>query len=222
MITITYCKMRLYHIAETIRFNGLLYLFREIMYRNREAILVEKDLSSLQSQEDALRRAGLHIEEITRPAITSHALQYRVKNRFLKAAHYLDKGYSGLALVSGNEVNGDIWYSAASTAHDGAVHPDVKWLGIRCEDNYAYTFDMYLNPGKRGGTIATLLQLGAMHELKKKGFDKAFGYFWTNNIPALWVHRMLKWSERARIKVTRFFFIKIVTFSQSIDSPDEC
>jgi len=221
MKTFTYFKMRLYHIAETIRFNGVAYLLREIVYRNREAILVEKDLSMVKSPDDALHQANVHIEEITRPAIASHTLQFPIKNRFLKAMHYLDKGYGGFALVSGNEVLGDIWYAAAPTSQDGTLPPDVKWLGIQCDDNYAYTFDMYLNPVKRGGALASLLQIGSLHELKKKGFSRAFGYFWSNNIPALWVHRMLKWSERAKIKVSRFFFIKFVTPSRSSDSPAE-
>ena len=217
---INYCKMRLFHIADTIRFNGVAYFLHEIVYRNREAILVEKDLSSVRPPEDALRQTDMHIEEITRPAIAGRALQFPVKNRSLKAAHYLNKGYSGFALVSGNQVIGDIWYAGAPTTQDGAIPPDVGWLGIRCEDKYAYTFDMYVDPRKRGGTMASLLQLGALHELKKKGFVRAFGFFWFNNIPALWVHRMLKWRELARIKVTRFFFIKFVTCSQSNDAPD--
>lgn len=219
MKTITYCKMRLFHIAETIRFNGIAYLLHEIVYRNREAILVEKDLSSVILPEDALRQANVQIEEITQTVIANHALKFPVKNRLLKAIHYLDKGYAGFALVSGNEVLGDIWYAAAPTAQGGALPPDVKWLGIRCDDNYAYTFDMYLNPRKRGGNMAPLLQLGLLNELKKKGFSRAFGYFWSNNIPALWVHRMLKWREHAKIKVTRFFFIKFVTRPRSSDSP---
>jgi hypothetical protein len=146
-------------------------------------------------------------------------LLFPVRNRFLKAAHYLDKGYRGFALVNGNEVIGDIWYAAAPAAENGTIPPDVKWLGIRCKDCYAYTFDMYVNPAKRGGAMAALLQLGALHELKKMGFDRAFGYFWSNNIPALWIHRTLKWSEHARIKMTRFFFIKFVSHSHLRDFP---
>jgi GNAT superfamily N-acetyltransferase len=218
---ITYLKMRLFHIAETIRFNGVAYLFRELVYRDREAIVVEKDLSSVTSPEDALRQANVHIEEITAPALARHALQFPVKNRSLKARYYVKKGYSGFALVSGNEVNGDIWYSAGPSAQNGAHPPDVKWLGIRCKDNYAYTFDMYVNPEHRGGPLASLLQRGALYELRKKGFEKAFGYFWSNNIPALWVHRMLKWSERARIKKTRFFFVKFVAHPHAGACPDK-
>ncbi len=220
MITLTYCKMRLFHIAETIRFNGVAYLLHEIVYRNREAILVEKDLSTVQPPEDALRQAGVRIEEITQPVVADHALQFPVRYRFLKAAYYLEKGYRGFALVSGHEVLGDIWCSPPDAAN-GVAPPDIEWLGIRCKDNYIYTFDMYVNPAKRGGAIAALLQIGALYELKKMGFDRAFGYFWSNNIPALWVHRMLKWSERSRIKMRRFFFIKIAAHQHGGGFPDE-
>jgi GNAT superfamily N-acetyltransferase len=218
---ITYLKMRLLHIAETIRFNGVAFLLRELVYRHREAIVVEKDLSSVASPEEALRQVNVHIEEITAPVLARHALQFPVRNRALKALRYLKKGYGGFALVSGNEVKGDIWYSASPAAQNGAHTPDVKWLGIQCEDNYAYTFDMYLNPEHRGGPLASLLQRGALYELKKKGFDRAFGYFWANNIPALWVHRMLKWSERGRIKMTRFFFVKFAAHPQAGACPDK-
>jgi hypothetical protein len=34
------------------------------------------------------------------------------------------------------------------------------------------------------------------------------GYYWADNIPALWVHRTLRWKVLERIKVTRVSFAR--------------
>jgi GNAT superfamily N-acetyltransferase len=186
------------------------------IFINRIAVTVEKDLSLITPLKDSLNQANVKLVEITPDSISQEAnaqqaLIYsddkRHPNRRQKAAYYLSKGYRGFALVKENEVLGDMWYVGTRTDNKGILHPDMKWLGIRCGANEAYAFDMYLYPEKRGKNMATLLQNGTLHEMKKDGFKIAFGYYSANYTPALWMHRMLRWKELRRIKVSRFFFI---------------
>ncbi len=205
--------MTLKYILKAIKFDIVYYYFREMIYINRVAVTVEKDLSSLIPISESLEHAGVKLVAVTPDVIMQDAEKGRTfiypdEDRLKSAVRYLNKGYQGVVLVRGRKVSGDIWYTSKRNRQKGPIHPDVKWLKIRCGDNDVYAFDMYLHPDKRGKNLATLLQNGALHEIKKNGFAKALGYYWAKNVPALWVHRTLKWSELARVKVTRFLFVR--------------
>lgn len=199
-------------ILKIFKLDIVYYFFRGYVFINKVAVTVEKDLSSLLPMEDSLERAGVQLVAITPRSLMQDAkkeesLIYPDEDRLKRALRYLNKGYQGFALVRGREVSGDIWYTSARNHQKGPVHPDMTWLGIRCGDNDAYAFDMYLHPDKRGKNMANLLQNGALHEIRKNGFARALGYYWAKNIPALWVHRTLQWKELRRVQITRFFFI---------------
>jgi|GEM_PF-773820 len=203
---------RVKHILKAIKLDIVYYYLRETIYINRVAVTVEKDLSSLIPLKDSLEQAGVKLVAVTPDSIMQDAkkeqsLIYPDEDRGKWAVRYLNKGYRGFALVRGREVCGDIWYTSARNNRKGPIHPDVEWLGIRCGDNEVYAFDMYVHRDRRGNNLANLLQNGALHEIKKNGFARVFGYYWAKNIPALWVHRTLRFKELRRIKLTRLFFI---------------
>lgn len=188
------------------------YYVKEHFYINRIAVVVGKDLSSLAPQGNPLDQAGIKLVAITPDLLaqegkTQQTLIFPKEERRLKALNYLRKGYRGFALVNGSEVSGYIWYVNAHHDRKASLHPDMKMLGIRCGDNDVYTFDMYLHPDRRGNNLANFIQNGALHEIKKQGFSRALGYYWADNIQALWVHRTLRWKELERIKVTRLSFL---------------
>lgn len=201
---IDYCKMRFLQVAETVKLNGMSKLLREIIYFNKVAIPVEMDLSNLRPEKDFVRPSNEQLIEITTEMMRQRSLVYPIRSRYLKAENYLKAGYLGFAMVKGDTVSGDIWCSASTNPKAGMSHPDEAWLSIRCQKNEVYTFDMYVNPESRGSNLAAALQNGALHKLRKKGFCKAYGFFWADNIPALWVHRILRWKELKKVKATRF------------------
>ena len=201
---ISYCKMRIVQVIETIRQNSIKKLLRETIYLDREAVPVAIDLAALRPLEDFVHPSDERLTEITPEMISRQSIRYPIKSRFLKAASYLNDGYRGFALVNGDAVSGDIWCASAVNPKDGRKHPDEAWLSIRCEKGEVYTFDMYVNPEKRGWNLAAALQNGALHELGKEGFSRAYGFFWADNIAALWVHRTLRWQELDRVQASRF------------------
>jgi GNAT superfamily N-acetyltransferase len=215
-----YYKMRFYQVLDTIKISGFPHLLNEIVFINREAIPVEKELSALKPLGNAMQDGGNDLIEIVPEALDKRALVYPATNRYLKALHYMKSGYGGYALASGDKVVGDIWYSPLKQPGDASVHPDIKWLGIQYASNEVYAFDMYLDHQERGKNLAPLLMNGALHEFQKKGFTKAYGFFWANNIPALWVHRTLKWKELPKVKVSRFLFLKKTMKKESITEKD--
>ena len=200
-----YCKMRVVQVIDTVRLGSFANLFKETVYLDREAVPVEIDLACLRPAEDFPRPPGEEMVELTAELLTNHRLTYPVRSRFLKTLNYLQKGYRGFALVQGNLVAGDIWCADTGSGKDGRKHPDEVWLGIRCDRDEVYTFDLFVDPGRRGGNIAAALQNGALHLLRECGFTRAYGFFWTDNIPALWVHRTVRWHELTRVTASRLF-----------------
>jgi len=183
------------------------YYLQDRIFLARTSVLVEKDLSSLQPLGDALQRAGVEIVRVTTDAHCTFHDEARRK----KTLRYLRRGYRGVALVMAGVVVGDIWYWSPRLPGGDSVHPDLKWLPISCGNDDVYGFDLHLCPDNRGKNLANLLQLAALHEMRKDAFKRVFGYYWLDNLPALWVHRTLRFKEVRRVAVTRLFFIRHVT-----------
>jgi GNAT superfamily N-acetyltransferase len=201
-----YCTMRVIQAVEMIRHNSFKKLWNETVYFDREAVPVEMALEHLRPMEDFAQPASSRLIELKADLISGNAVTYPIRGRAIKAEYYLKQGYRGFAVVSGDAISGDIWCSTRRNPADGRLHDDEQWLKIRCLDGELYSFDMYVDPTKRGGNLAAILQNGALHELRKEGFTKAYGFFWADNIAALWVHRTLRWKELPRVRATRVIF----------------
>ncbi|QWV93983.1 GNAT family N-acetyltransferase [Geomonas oryzisoli] len=198
-----YCRMRLVQAREMVLMAGWRTLLRDIIYLNRVAVPVEIPLDALRPVTDFSRPADEAVLELSPELLGERRLVYRYQSRYLKALNYLDKGYRGFALVKGNTVAGDIWCADRRQGGATGTHPDESWLGIECRPGEAYTFDMFVDPAHRGGNLAAALQNGALHLLRKRGITKAYGFFWADNVPALWVHRTLRWRELQRVRASR-------------------
>jgi GNAT superfamily N-acetyltransferase len=204
-----YIKMRYFHVYEVIKYVGFHSFLKETVYLNREAIPVEKDLSCLIGLSKHKSCSTLEVLEINHEILRNGHYHYRFHNRRQKAYYYLRSGFHGFGIVDGREIVGDIWYCDPFGADKSFVHPDLLWLGIECQKKQVYSFDMFLAPQKRGHNYAFYLQNYFLHHLKERNFSKVYGYFWADNIPALWVHRQIKWKELRRVRSHRFFFLKI-------------
>jgi ribosomal protein S18 acetylase RimI-like enzyme len=98
-----------------------------------------------------------------------------------------------------------LWYVARNNLEEECNHPDLKWLGVRLSPKEAYLFDMYIDPHKRGGGLVNLLFSRSLETLKRRGFDKVYGYYEVDNFPALWMHRTMGYEEIKRLKLKKLF-----------------
>lgn len=200
--------MRIVQFFETYKENRLVPILHELIYLRREAIPVEIDLPISKPKEESLTKYNMELINISWENFEKLQLKYHFKNRYLKALHYLSIGYEAFAIVKGNEVLGDVWYVSSTNSKQKLTHPDFKLFGIDLGENEVYTFDMYVIPERRGDFLAVSLLSGSLQELGEKGFLKAYGYFMADNIPALWLHRILKFNESKKLKMQRLLFIR--------------
>lgn len=200
--------VRLNQFLELYKREGLLFAIKFSIYANDEAVPVEKDLSELKPVKKTLENAHIRLIEMTENDLKKKEFEYPLKSRYEKAVRNIKKGFKTFAIVKNNHIMGDIWYVTKSSSKLKIVHPDLKLLGITLGSDEVYLFDMYVTPDERGKAIATSFMGSVLHTLKNRGFNKAYGFFVANNIPALWVHRLLGYKELQRISVKRYLFIQ--------------
>jgi GNAT superfamily N-acetyltransferase len=204
-------RMRLAQVSQAVKSNGWRFFFREVLFLNRTAIVVEKDLSEVRECSAQLTHAKLKLVEIDKDMLSSGRYHFVDTSRFLKALNYVRHGYGGYALVRANVVIGDTWHCASESTDDPrALHEDLRRFGFKTwVKNHVYTFDVFVVPAERKGGISAAFQNDAMLALRSKGYTKAYGFYWADNIPARWCTRVTnKWKEVREFNVSRFLVFK--------------
>jgi len=211
-------KMRLAQISELATSKGWMSVIKEIIFLNRTAVVVEKDLSEIKEDSALLQALNMKVVEISRRMLSSGSYHFAVRSRQLKASHYLDVGYGGFALVRRRQIIGDTWYiPPEATNNPRLLHKDLQRFGFkRWMGNHVYTFDIFVAPEERKGKVAPAFQNEAMLLLRDKGYTKAFGFYWADNIPAHWCTRVTnKWKKLRAISVSRF-----LVFQRAVQRPE--
>lgn len=200
-------KMRAVQIRDLARSNGWRFVLKEMLFLHRSAIVVEKDLGEIPACDEVLARCGLKVIEVDENLLSNSSYKFSLESRRLKAERNLNRGYGGVVLVRGNLIVGDTWYWTSDTLDDSRLlHSDLQRFGFRSwSRDYVYTFDIFVVPGERKGGISAIFQNCAMQHLRLKGFTKAFGFYWADNIPAHWCTRITnKWRKLREVSVNRF------------------
>src|SRR3989304_4619039 len=153
MVPVKPVHMRAVQIYEFIMSNGWNAVFKEVIYWNRKATVVEKDISEARFREEIFRDANVEFVELHPETFSKRKFVYVFKNRYLKAMHYFGRGYGCHALLRGNEVIGDIWYYAPRESNGLSDHADLHWLGITLGLDSVYSFDIYFLPAERGKNL---------------------------------------------------------------------
>jgi hypothetical protein len=204
-------RMRIAQVVELIRSNGWSSFFKEVLFLKRTAVVVEKDLSELTERSKPLASAGLKLVEIDKDMLSSGAYRFSVGNRYLKALTYLKHGLGGYALVRGNLVVGDTWHYVSEATDDPRVlHEDLQRFGFTgWKKSEVYTFDIFVAATERKGGVSAAFQNSAMLDLRSKGYTKAYGFYWADNLQAQWCTRVTnRWKEVRAFSVSRFLIYK--------------
>ncbi len=207
-------KMRLAQIIDSVRSNGWSSLLRQAVFLRRSAIIVEKDLSEVVERPEPLASLNLKLLEIDKEMLSSGTYRFAVTHRYLKALHYLKQGYGGFAMARNNVIVGDMWYYISEASDDPSVlHVDLRRFGFKTwRSSEVYTFDIFVAPTERKYGLSAAFQNNAMLRLGSKGYTKAYGFYFADNIPAFWCTRVTnKWKELRVASISRLLiFTRVV------------
>lgn len=201
-------KMRLGQIADAVKADGWSSLLKQAVFFRRSAIVVEKDLAEVVERPKPLANAGLTLLEIDKHTLASGTYSFAVPYRYMKALHFLEQGCGGFAIARNNVIVGDFWYWAAEATNDPTVlHEDLQRFGFNTwKKSEVYTFDIFVAPSERKNGVSAAFQNNAMISLRSKGFTKAYGFYFADNLPAIFCTRMTnRWRELRVVHVSRFF-----------------
>lgn len=202
-------KMRVTQITEIVQSNGWGFVFKEMVFLHRIAIVVEKDLCEIPDHPEVLARSSMKVVEINNDMIERNIYDFALRSRRLKALRNLRRGCGGMALVRDNRIIGDTWHWASDSTDDPRfLHEDLRRFGFKSwARNHVYTFDIFVAPAERRSGISAAFQNSAMLHLRAKGFTKGYGFYWADNIPAHWCTRVTnKWKKVCEVPVSRCLF----------------
>ncbi|MEI6516278.1 MAG: GNAT family N-acetyltransferase [bacterium] len=190
-------------VVEILREKDRLRRVSQCFYWCGEMVPVERDLSSVSPVDALLRKLNAELIRLSPDNYRDYHLTYPIRSRRYKALRYLSKGYHSFTLIRDNEVLGDVWHARVGATRAELTHRDFNVLGISPGEKDVYLFDMFIDPNRRGQSLALPLLGGALYGLGQAGCAKGYGFFKADNIPALWVHRMLKYKELPRVRIER-------------------
>lgn len=201
-------KLIYHQVIEASAKGGVRDIFRPRVFRNRVATPVVMELTTSNFPlTDHLKGTSFQFVEIKMKDLQAGRWSFAIPSRGLKALRNLKRGFRDFAIAEDSVVVGDVWCLTPHKVGKPIFHPDLDMLGIICEEMDAYAFDMFIAPVYRGKNLAAPLQKLLQACLKMEGYQKVYGYYWDDNLPALWMHRILRFKELPKRRISRFFFL---------------
>ena len=201
-------KLVYHQVIEAYTEGGMKAIFRSRVFWNRLATPVVMELSTSDIppaghlQSNAIQFVEIKIEDLQ-----TGRWSFAILSRGLKAWRNLKRGFRCFAIMEDSTVVGDVWCLMPHKDGKPISHPDLKMLGIKCEKGEAYAFDAFIDPVYRGKALAVPLQKFLHASIKKDGCQKVYGFYWNDNLPALWMHRMVRYKELPKRCISKFFFL---------------
>jgi len=181
-----------------IEIDGISKTLKDLLYFNREIILVEKDLSTWEMKD---------LDQSLEYTVVDRDNSKVVEKRFNLPLfdHYAQNNCKTLIAAKDDNCLGFIRWT------EDKNFTDLQKFGINLESDQAYMFDFFIFPEFRGSSVGRDISHVAINNLKTKGISKYYGYFFSDNFPALWWHRTVcKTNEFKKIKTHKFIILEIV------------
>ena len=200
-------KLAFYMFCDALAEGSLYELIRLFIFRNRIAIPAEIDLTKIRFDKINLDE-NFRFIELKTDELNSNKWEFAVPCRRIKAYRNLKRGLRGFAVTTGTVIIGDDWMVVPDNARNVIKHPELEMLGIECKHGEVYGIDLLIAPDYRGKGLAVSLQLYNQTTLKLEGYNKLYGFYWEDNVPAMRMHQKLKYRDLPKRRISRFFFYK--------------
>jgi GNAT superfamily N-acetyltransferase len=169
------------------------------LVRHTSDIVLSKDLAD---SDDASRGTRLQVSvfEGGDPAILDRiaAVRHLHPQDMERLRIYVRRGYPALFAEVDGRIVGYMWWVDARFLGDRA-HPHLARYGIHLGPREAYAFDFFLEPGCRGGGNANKFLSSFEQHLRRRGFERVWGFVASDNKPARWLYSLCGWRPRKTI-----------------------
>jgi len=194
--------MKIPYLLQRLRFrlaaDGVVKSFKDMVFFNRELVIVEKNLETYQHQikDDRIRYVMLDIH---------NSLDFEVRFNLPLFHHYACIGCKTLVAILDDVCVGFIRWTRDNNFWD------LKKFNIQMNPNEAYLFDFFIFPEFRGDSYVNDIPTAGIHQLQSRGVNKIYGFYFLDNRQALWWNRaILRVKEVKRLKSHRFLTLDIV------------
>ncbi len=192
--------MKLKYLIQKLKFRikseGLDETLKMLVYLNRNMIVVEKQIHPEEPQvfDEYTEFIRLNNQDLR---------LYKKKSGIENLSYHCQQGAECLAAFRNNECIGYQWWTRDNR------FADIQKLGIKLADDEAYLFDLFVSPDYRGTLLPKILVQEVFAHLITVGVNKIYGFYFSDNIKALWWHRaILKCKELKRLKSHRFVWVE--------------
>ena len=179
-----------------ISIDGFLTCLKEIIYFNKEIILVEKEIKPSDIKDFS---KDLHYTIID----TKNSKSIEKKYHLPLFDYYAQINCKTLIAEYENDLVGFIRWTEDKNFRD------LLKFEMQLKPNEAYMFDFFLFPKYRGSSRINDISNFAMNHLKSIGKEKFYGFVFSDNVPALWWHRtVLRAHEYKKLKLSKFIILE--------------
>lgn len=179
-----------------IKANGLKDAIKDILYFNRVMVVIEKKIEN----QDIEKK---EYDYVVIDDSNYQMIEKKYNTKIFK--YYAERNVKTLLASKNNE-----WIGFIRWTQDDNFS-DIKKIGLNINSDEVYMFDFWVKPEHRGTTIVNQITSEAYEHLKTLGIRKHYGYYFSDNIQALWWHRaVMKPKEIKKIKCHRLIFIEMV------------
>lgn len=191
--------MKAYHYINKfifhLKYSSLKETFKQVVFFHRKMVVIEKEIST----QPLKQGSDIIFLVIDRSNYKEYSERYKLKN----LGYYSKKGAMCILALKDETCVGYQWW----TVDNDFI--DLKKLDLKLAGSEAYLFDFYVLPEYRGTDIPKQITIETFNYLTSKNINKIYGFYFSDNIKAMWWHRaFLKCSEIKRVKVHRFFFVE--------------
>ena len=180
-----------------LRTDGLRESLKDVVYFNKSIVAIEKTLES--NPIDKKHNIDFVIADAT------NYQECQEKSGIKNLAYYCKRGARCLIALQEGRYVGHQWW----TFQNGFI--DLEKLDVKLLDNDAYLFDLFVLPEHRGSAVPKMVAWETYNHLISLGIQRIYGFYFSDNIQALWWHRaVLKAKEIKKIKAHRFFIFEII------------
>ncbi len=194
--------MRLNYLLQRLKFrisiDGLSGTLRDMLFINRDIVVVEKETNfNLQIKNDE------SLEYIIADMDNSQMVEKKFNLPLFH--HYACKNCQTLIATKNDACVGFIRWTRDNNFWD------LVKFEILLEPDEAYMFDFFIFPEYRGGSAVMEISNLVINHLRSIGVSKFYGYYFMDNLQALWWHRaILRASEIKRIKAHKLLTIDVI------------